>query len=119
MLRTIAILFGIGLIFLGVAGFFHTFKQDALLFGYFEVNVIHNVLFIVTGVLAIMSATNHRYMRLFFQICGVFYAIVAIASFARNGDLYLMHLNVADNLLHVAISVIALYMGFFFSKVRV
>lgn len=114
MLRVMAILFGIGFIFAGVAGFLPHFNQDGLLFGYFEVDFMHNIVHIVSGVIAIMAATRHNLAKLFFQIFGVLYAIVAIAGFALNGDLsmIMMHVNMADNVLHAGIAVVALYLGF-------
>jgi hypothetical protein len=112
MLRIIAILFGIGFIFVGVAGLLPQFNQEGLLFGYFEVDLIHNIVHIVSGVIAIMAATSHNFAKLFFQIFGVLYAIVAIAGFALNGDLIMMHVNMADNILHAVIAVVALYIGF-------
>ena len=112
MLRILAILFGIGFIFVGVAGFLPTFYTDGLLFGFFEVNAMHNVVHIVSGVIAIMSATSSKYSKLFFQILGIIYIIVAIAGFWRNGDLFIMHVNMADNILHTVIGVVALLLGF-------
>lgn len=117
MLRILGIVFGIVMIFVGVVAFFPSFNPNGLLFGYFEVNTMHNIVHIVTGVLAIMAATNDRYIRLFFQIFGIVYAIVAILGFARNGDLFMMHVNTADNLLHVGIAIISLYLGFMFKRV--
>ncbi|HTM63876.1 MAG TPA: DUF4383 domain-containing protein [Gammaproteobacteria bacterium] len=112
MTRFFAVIFGIAFIFAGVAGFLPTFNQDGMLFGYFMVNSIHNVVHIASGVIAIMTATSYRYARLYFQIFGVIYIIVAIAGFWNDGDLYLMHVNQADNLLHIVIGVLALLIGF-------
>jgi hypothetical protein len=117
MLRIIAILFGIGFIFAGVAGFLPQFISDGLLFGLFEVNTMHNIVHLVSGVLAIMAATSYKYAKLYFQIFGVIYAIVAIVGFWKGGDLYIMHMNMADNILHTGIAVIALYLGFSTKKV--
>lgn len=118
MLRTIAIIYGILFIFLGVAGFFPGFQQNGLLFGYLSHHSLHNLMNIVIGVIAIMTATSYYYSRLFFQIFGVVYAIVAIVGFVRNGDLFFISVNMTDNFLHVVLSVIALYLGFFFSKIK-
>lgn len=116
MLRTIAVLFGIGFIFAGVAGFLPQFTTDGLLLGYFEVDMMHNIVHLVSGVLAIMAATSYRYSRLYFQIFGVIYAIVTIIGFVRGGDIFIMHVNMADNFLHLGISIIALYLGFLTAK---
>lgn len=116
MIRFIAVLFGIGFIFAGVAGFLPSFTPNGLLFGIFEVNSMHNIVHLVSGVIAIMAATSHYFSRLFFQVFGVIYSIVAILGFARGGDLFIMHANMADNFLHLGIGVIALLLGFALAK---
>ena len=65
----------------------------------------------VTGVIAIMTATNAHYARVFFQVVGIVYALFAMIGFWR-GDLLMMPVNTADNLFHIIIGVIALYLGF-------
>lgn len=120
MLRLFAVLLGIGMVFAGVAGFMPSFMPNGLLLGYFEVNFIHNVAHIVIGVIAIMSATSYRSSTLFFQVLGIFYAILAIASFVLQGDLHviLIHMNMADNFGALVIAAIGLYLGFFYSRGR-
>lgn len=114
MLRIIAILFGIGFIFVGVAGFLPMFMPNGLLLGLFEVDAMHNLLHIVSGVIAIMAATSYKYSRYYFQVFGIIYAIIAIVSIVTNGDMSWLttHFNLADNLLYIVIAVIALYLGF-------
>lgn len=112
LLRTLAVLFGIAFIFVGVAGFLPVFVTDGLLLGWFEINTIHNVIHLVSGVIAIMAATSLYYSRLYFKIFGIVYTLVAILGFWR-GDLILMHVNTADNFLHLGIGVIAIILGFF------
>jgi hypothetical protein len=114
MLRFFAVLFGIAFIFAGVSGFVPSMIMDNLLFGYFEVNSIHNVAHIVIGVIAIMASTNHNAAKLFFQIVGLLYALLAIAGFvlAGNLDFMMMHFNMADNLLHIGVAAVALIVGF-------
>ena len=116
MLRIMAILFGIGFIFAGVAGFLPSFTTDNLLLGYFEVDGMHNIAHITSGVLAIMAATSLKYTRWYFQLFGIIYALLGIVGFWRGGDLYFMTVNFADNILHSVIGVLALYLGFFFKS---
>ena len=115
LLRIIAILFGIGFIFVGSAGFFPEFMQNGLLLGLFQVDTMHNIFHIVSGVLAIMAATSYRSTKLYFQIFGVIYALMTIVGFFWKGDMgfMVMPLNMADNILHLIIALIALYLGFF------
>lgn len=112
MLRAIVILFGIAFIFAGVAGFLPTYTKDGILFAFFKVNTMQNVLHLVTGVIAIMAGTSYKYSRWFFQVMGILYAIIAIVSFARSGNVYVLQLNTADNILYIVIAAIALYLGF-------
>lgn len=112
MLRFIAIIFGVAFIFAGVAGFMPAFATNGYLFHFFEVDSAHNIVHIVSGVLAIMAATNRKYTKLYFRIFGIIYLAFGIAGFWNQGDLFLMHVNTADNLLHLGIGVLALYLGF-------
>ena len=120
MIRIITLLFGIAFIFAGVAGFMPSFMQDNLLLGYFEVDAIHNMVHLIAGILAIMSLTSYVYARLYLQIFGVIYGILAIIGFVYSGDLgfMMLHVNTADNFLHLAIAVVALYFGFAFKKTK-
>ncbi|MBV9576739.1 MAG: DUF4383 domain-containing protein [Gammaproteobacteria bacterium] len=118
MLRLAVLIFGIGFIFAGVAAFMPAYMKHGLFLGYFEVNTMHNVIHAVSGVVAIVSALNMRYAKLYFKIFGILYGIVAIVGFALKGDLsfMMMHMNMADNVLHAIIAVVALYLGFFAAK---
>ena len=117
MLRIIAVIFGIAFIFAGVAGFIPAFALDGYLFGLFEINTMHNIIHIVSGVVAIMCATSFKSTKLYFQIFGAVYLLVAILGFVR-GDLIIMHVNMPDNFLHLAIGAIALYLGFRASSIE-
>lgn len=113
MVRVFAILFGIALIFAGVAGYLPNFMTDGLLFGYFEVDSTHNIVHLATGVIAIMAATNVKYAKLFFKVFGLVYLVIAALGYWRDGDLFMMHVNMADNILHLVIGIVACYLGFF------
>lgn len=116
MVRLLAILFGIALIFAGVAGFLPQFMTDGLLFGYFQVDAMHNLFHLVTGVLAILSASRAGLASAFFKLFGLIYGAIAIGGFWYSGDLFMMQMNQADNFLHAGIAVVALYIGFFVKR---
>jgi hypothetical protein len=116
MIRLIAILFGIGFIFAGVAGFMPAFTANGELFNIFEVDTMHNMVHIVSGVLAIMASTRYKFTRLYFLVFGAVYTLVAILGFARHGDLFMMHVNLADNFLHLGIGIVSLFLGYYASK---
>ncbi len=111
MLRIIATLCGIAFIFVGVGGFLSSFKTNGLLFSLFQVDTINNVVHILTGVIAIMAATTHLTAKRFFQIFGFIYLILAVVGFWR-GNLLIMPVNTADNVLHIVFAALFLFLGF-------
>lgn len=116
VLKLLAVLFGIGFLAAGIGAFVPAWTPDGYLFGIFHVNTMHNVVHIVTGVIALLAAFKN-YAKLFFQVFGVVYAVVTVWGF-WTGDVLGMHMNTADNILHLVIAVIALYLGFLFSKAK-
>jgi Domain of unknown function (DUF4383) len=115
MLKKIAIAFGIIFIVVGLAGFVSAVTPDGRLLGYFEVNAAHNIVHLATGIVAvIVGFMSDKAARLFFQIFGIVYALVAVAGFAMGNQplLGLVANNAADTWLHVAIAIVALYLGF-------
>jgi hypothetical protein len=116
MIRIMSAVFGVAFIGAGVAGYLPQFTTDGMLLGIFEVNSMHNMIHIASGVVALLAALNTRFARLYFQIFGLVYAATAVAGVLRNGDLFGMHVNMADNYLHAGISVISLYLGFLYKS---
>lgn len=115
MMKTIAIIFGLILLAVGILGFMPQFTPNGNLFGIFHVNNIHNYIHIASGALALLCGLFCvDCCRLYFKVFGIIYAIVAILGF-YYGDRAILNLianNMADNLLHTVIAIFALYMGF-------
>jgi hypothetical protein len=86
-----------------------------MILGIFHVNDIHNWIHILTGVVSILCGINSEHAsRLFFQIFGIVYGLVAILGFFYGDQpiLGMVANNLADAILHVVIAVAALYLGF-------
>lgn len=99
---------GVFLLIIGVAGFF----VDGTLF-VFEVDPVHNVVHILSGVVALAASGSYAYSRMFLIIFGLVYGLVAVLGFAMNGDIVgLFHANMEDNYLHTGIAVVCLLVGF-------
>ncbi len=116
MLKTAAIIFGIILLAVGALGFVPQAKVGNLLLGIFHVNFIHNLFHIITGIIAILSGLRSNYAsRIYFQIFGVIYAVLAILGFYYMDRHILGYIanNMADNILHILIAIVTLYLGFF------
>ena len=101
---------GLVLTIVGIVGFFNN-----PVLGIFEVNTLHNVVHIVSGLAGLWAySTSQMYSRWFLIIFGVVYGLVTILGF-MNSDLLglgMLMVNDADNYLHLAISAGCLVVGF-------
>lgn len=114
-MKNIAWIFGVLFLATGFLGFVPEATPKGLLFGLFEVDGIHNVIHLSTGAIAIIAALyTESASRTFFQAVGVIYGVVAILGFlaAPNPLMGMVHLNSADNFLHLGVSAVAIYLGF-------
>ncbi len=112
-LKIAALIFGAFFILAGIAGFIPALAPDHLLFGLFMVDPIHNCIHLLSGIFALIGAIKVPWAIMYFKVFGVIYGLVTILGFITE-DLILIHVNLADNLLHLAISLVALYFGFFY-----
>ncbi len=106
--------FGIVFILIGILGFIPgVTNEDGMLLGIFQVDTLHNVIHLLTGIVALLCAGSMKGAKSYFKIFGVVYALVTILGFVGGGDvLGLIMVNGADNVLHLLIAVIALVLGF-------
>lgn len=102
--------FGLVLILLGILGFF----MNSPLLGMFEVNTIHNWVHLLFGVVAIgMSMQGESGAKLYAKIFGLVYGLVTILGLVNGGNIFgLFHTNGADNVLHLLLTLIFLWVGF-------
>lgn len=118
MLKKIALVWGIIFVLVGIAGFIPgiTTTNSAgmhLLIGLFMVGALHNIIHLATGIVSLATSNSERNARLYFQIFGVIYALVTIIGFIQGDTvLGLFGINMADNFLHLVITLVALYLGF-------
>jgi hypothetical protein len=114
-LKTIAVIFGVIFVAVGALGWIPAVNPGGKLLGLFDVNVAHNLVHLATGIVAIVvGMMSDKASKLFFQVFGVIYALVAVLGFV-SGDqplLGIVNNNAADTWLHVVIAVVALYVGF-------
>lgn len=115
MLKTIAIIFGLVIFIVGVLGYFPEITPDGMLLGIFHVNNLHNIIHLVTGVIAFFCGLNSTdASRVFFKVFGLIYTLVALLGFyyMNNPIFGLIANNLADAILHLVIGVVALILGF-------
>jgi hypothetical protein len=113
-----ALVFGASLLLAGILGFFYTADfgtgddagRDALI-GVFDVNGWHNVVHILSGILGLALARSWRGAKLYAWGFGLTYLAVTVWGFViGDGEsiLGLIPINTADNLLHLAISLLGI-----------
>jgi hypothetical protein len=120
MVKSLAILFGIVFLVIGILGFVPGITTDTgggmpMLLGIFHVNPAHDVVHIISGIIFLIAAmAGPGPSRTWFKIFGVIYAIVAIWGFAvgNANTLWVVSNNVADTWLHVVLAVVMLIIGF-------
>jgi hypothetical protein len=115
MLSSMAKVFGVVLLAVGVLGFVPGITSDNYLLGIFHVNALHNIIHIASGVVALAAAfSSASASRMYFQVFGVVYALVTVLGFVYGDKdiLGVVASNTADTLLHVVIAGSALFLGF-------
>ena len=116
MAKTMAILFGVVFLVVGILGFVPAVTKDQMLLGIFHVNPAHNCVHLLSGVVALLCGMSGvGASRWYFRIFGLVYALVAILGFLKPGDTMLLGLisnNMATTWLHVAIAAVSLLIGF-------
>ncbi len=117
--KTIALVFGIVYLLIGLLGFL-TVPTSGNLLGIFTVDTMHNLVHVVVGILGIAVAfLNYTYTRLYFQVFGIVFLLLTILGFvtAPNGGMVLgMAMNMPDHVLHLITAVLLLYFGFVYNE---
>lgn len=111
MAKSIVMLLGVVLLIVGVLGFFN----DPIL-GIFETDTVHNIVHLLTGVVALtMASMGEASAKTFGKVFGIVYLLVTVLGYAAVSDgkiLGLISINGADNILHIALTLVFLYVGF-------
>lgn len=109
LVKTVTWILGVVLVIVGITGFF----MDPVL-GLFEVDMNHNLVHLLSGIVALAAAAGgESYARLYLIIFGIVYGAVAVLGFVDGSSvLGLITINQADNYLHSAIALVCLAVGF-------
>lgn len=123
MVKKVALIFAVVFAVIGIAGFIPALSPTNVdgqkLLHLFQVNSAQNVIHLLTAAVALVAYLGGGYYAAtYFKVFGVVYALVALwglpgLTHTYNGVLFgLLHVNIATELLHVAIAAVALYVGF-------
>jgi hypothetical protein len=82
------------------------------LLGLFEVDMVHNIIHLASGALTLFAASQGiGAMRTWGRLFGAVYLLVAILGFVDPTLFGLMPVNMPDNILHVGLAAVFLYVG--------
>src|SRR5436305_15226865 len=128
--RLFALVFGIVFLLLALIRFFTPARNTTGvqgLFGILDVDLVHNLIHLITGVIAIIAALGGQ-ARTFNQVFGIIYLLLGLlglfpffyfppGTFGTDRGLFLgiMHLNVADHAFHLLVGLAAVIVGFLFA----
>lgn len=102
-------LLGVVLLVVGLLGF----VMPSPLLGIFEVDMVHNIVHLASGLVALLVARNVAYARMYLILFGLVYLAVAVIGYIQvNTVLGLFAVNMADHYLHAAIAALCLVVGF-------
>ena len=111
MAKRFTMVLGLILLVVGVAGMATGGGPHDLMF--FGVNAGHNLVHVVSGVLALIAGLSGQRAAVMFCLAfGVIYGAVAVLGFfGVAAVMSLLHLNLADDVLHLAIAAACLWVG--------
>lgn len=115
MIQKLALAYGIIFVIVGVAGAARGAYggEHVMLAGIFHVDAVHNTVHLLSGLAAIIAAKSAQWAQWYFRIFGVIYSLLAVVGLLqRDTILGLTTINMADNLLHIALGGIGLAIGF-------
>ncbi|WP_127582274.1 DUF4383 domain-containing protein [Paenibacillus koleovorans] len=107
MVKAYAGVVGVLFLLLGVIGFF--MKE---LFGMIHFDLTHNIIHLVFGAIGIAAMRTDDNAVRFAKSIGVLYVALGLLGMVSPNMFGLMHMENAENVIHLIIGVIGLYLGF-------
>lgn len=110
MAKKAVLIFGVIMTLIGVIGFFN----DPVI-GLFEVDTFHNLIHLLTGIIAIGVAIKGEVAaQSFAKIFGILYLLLGVIGLFWPNDLFLglIEINLADDILHIVLGVSLLFIGY-------
>ena len=107
MLKNALYVLGAVFILIGLLGF-----VNHPILGLFQVNTVHNIVHLLSGILAIVFAgMGESQARTFAIAFGVVYGLVAVLGLLTGSFIGLFAVNGADNVLHILLTIVFLGLG--------
>lgn len=107
MLKKFSVIVGFGFLFLGILGFFF---ENFL--GIFHLNPTHNAFHLGIGIWGVLASAKSNYALIFARAIGIIYLLMGLLGFISPTMFGLMHVGATENIFHVIVGVVALFVGF-------
>lgn len=109
MAKKLVMVLGVVLALVGLLGFFNN-----PVLGIFPVNALHNIVHLASGILAIVFAMQGEAQAVMLaKVLGVVYLLVAVLGLIAPSLIdSLIIVNGADNILHLLLAAVFLWVGF-------
>lgn len=113
MAKKLVMVLGVVLALVGLLGFFNN-----PVLGIFPVNALHNIVHLASGILAIVFAMQGEAQAVMLaKVLGVVYLLVAVLGLIAPSLIdSLIIVNGADNILHLLLAAVFLWVGFGIAK---
>jgi hypothetical protein len=111
--KTAALIFGVVFIAVGLLGFINNPVIGTAEGAIFHADATHNYVHIASGVLFLLVAMMSRASAGFMMLFGIIYLIIGVLGMV-SGDgsvLGFLHVNAADNYLHIALGLVIFLAG--------
>jgi hypothetical protein len=112
MVNTYAKVLGLALILVGALGFVPALTPNNMLFGIFMTDTAHNMVHLLSGLVlfSVGFSDDYELIRRIVLLFAVIYGLITLLGFTTpSGGLVLgMPMNLADDILHLGITVTAL-----------
>lgn len=118
MVQSVALIFGIIFIAIGVLGFFASgMSMEANpmlaphLFGLFPVNALHNVVHLIFGVWGVVASRHWDSAKTYCTVAGIIYLALTLLGFIIPSTFGLMPIGGNDILLHAFLGIVLTGVG--------
>jgi hypothetical protein len=116
--QKVAMVFGVVFLLVAIVGFIApggmsmAMDPQAMIFGMFPVNLLHNIVHLLFGIWGLAAARSWSGAKQYAQITGVLYIILAVCGFFIPDGFGMVPLGGSDIWLHALIGVVLAAVGF-------